>query len=78
MRSDILLKVAELRLLKCFLRVAELRLRTRKKVARAHLWYVDVVVDINVEMEEHMTRTQKCFIEHEHGRGHDSLLQLRA
>jgi hypothetical protein len=32
-----LLKVAELRLRKCFLSVAKLRLRTQKKVARAHL-----------------------------------------
>jgi hypothetical protein len=30
-------KVAELRLRKCFLQDAELRLRTQKKVARAHL-----------------------------------------
>ncbi len=30
--------VAELRLRKCFLQVAELRLRTQKKVAHAHLW----------------------------------------
>ncbi len=35
--SKISLKVAELRLQKCFLEVAELRLRTQKKVARAHL-----------------------------------------
>jgi hypothetical protein len=37
LRSNIYLKVAELRLRKCFLQVAELRLRTQKKVARAHL-----------------------------------------
>jgi hypothetical protein len=37
LRSNISLKVAELRLLMCFLQVAELRLRTQKKVARAHL-----------------------------------------
>ncbi len=37
LRSNISLKFAELRLLKCFLQVAELRLRTQKKVARAHL-----------------------------------------
>jgi hypothetical protein len=37
LRSNISLKVAELRLRKCFLQVAELRLRTQKKVARAHL-----------------------------------------
>jgi hypothetical protein len=35
--SNISLKVAELRLRKCFLQVAELRLWTQKKVARAHL-----------------------------------------
>jgi hypothetical protein len=34
--ATFLLKVAELRLRKCFLQVAELRLRNRKKVARAH------------------------------------------
>jgi hypothetical protein len=39
LRSNISLNVAELRLRKCFLLVAELRLRTQKKVARAHLWY---------------------------------------
>ncbi len=39
LRSNIPLKVAELRLRKFFLQVAELRLRTSKKVARAHLWY---------------------------------------
>ncbi len=38
LRSNISSKVAELRLRKCFLQVAELRLRTPKKVARAHLW----------------------------------------
>jgi hypothetical protein len=38
LRSNISLKVAELRLRMCFLQVAELRLRTQKKVARAHLW----------------------------------------
>jgi hypothetical protein len=37
LRSNISLKVAELRLRMCFLQVAELRLRTQKKVARAHL-----------------------------------------
>jgi hypothetical protein len=37
MRSNIYLKVAKLRLRKCFLQVAELRLRTQKKDARAHL-----------------------------------------
>jgi hypothetical protein len=37
LRSNISLKVAELRLRKCFRQVAELRLRTQKKVARAHL-----------------------------------------
>jgi hypothetical protein len=37
-RSNISLKVAELRLQKCLLLVAELRLRTQKKVACAHLW----------------------------------------
>jgi hypothetical protein len=37
LRSNIPLKVAELRLRKFFLQVAELRLRTPKKVARAHL-----------------------------------------
>jgi hypothetical protein len=37
-RNKIPLKVAELRLRKFFLQVAELRLRTPKKVARAHLW----------------------------------------
>ncbi len=37
LRSNISLKVAELRLRKCFLLVAELWLRTQKKVARAHL-----------------------------------------
>jgi hypothetical protein len=37
LRSNISLKVAELRLRKCFLQVVELRLRTPKKVARAHL-----------------------------------------
>jgi hypothetical protein len=37
LRSNISLKVAELRLRKCFLQVAELRLRTKKKVALAHL-----------------------------------------
>ncbi len=36
--SNIYLKVAELRLWKCFLQVAELRLRTQKKVPRAHVW----------------------------------------
>jgi hypothetical protein len=40
LRSYILQKVADLRLRKCFLQVAELRLRTKKKVARAHLWYI--------------------------------------
>ncbi len=39
LRSNISLKVVELRLRKCFFQVAELRLRTKKKVARAHLWY---------------------------------------
>jgi hypothetical protein len=38
LRSNIPLKVAELRLRKFFLQVAELRLRTPKEVARAHLW----------------------------------------
>jgi hypothetical protein len=38
LRSNISLKVAELRLRKCFLLLAELRLRTQKKVTRAHLW----------------------------------------
>jgi hypothetical protein len=38
LRSNIPLKVAELRLRKFFLQVAELRLRTPKKVAHAHLW----------------------------------------
>jgi hypothetical protein len=38
LRSTISLNVAELRLRKCFLLVAELRLRIQKKVARAHLW----------------------------------------
>ncbi len=37
LRSNISFKVAELRLRKYFLLVAELRLRTQKKVARAHL-----------------------------------------
>jgi hypothetical protein len=37
LRSNIPLKVAELRLRKFFLQVAELRLRTPKKVARDHL-----------------------------------------
>ncbi len=37
LQSNIPLKVAELRLRKFFLQVAELRLRTPKKVARAHL-----------------------------------------
>jgi hypothetical protein len=37
LRSNISLKVAELRLQKCFLQIAELRLRTKKKVAHAHL-----------------------------------------
>ncbi len=41
LRSNISLKVAELRLRKCFLQVAELRLRTQKKVARAHLCQLD-------------------------------------
>jgi hypothetical protein len=36
LRSNIPLKVAELRLRKFLLQVAELRLRTPKKVARAH------------------------------------------
>jgi hypothetical protein len=36
--ATFLFKVAELRLRKCFLPVAELRLRTQKIVARAHLW----------------------------------------
>ncbi len=39
LRSIISLKVVELRLRKCFLQVAELRLRTQKKVSRAHLWW---------------------------------------
>jgi hypothetical protein len=38
LRSNISLKVAELRLRNCFIQVAELRLRTQKKVVRAHLW----------------------------------------
>jgi hypothetical protein len=38
LQSNIPLKVAELRLRKFFLQVAELRLRTQKKVARVHLW----------------------------------------
>jgi hypothetical protein len=37
LRSNISLKVAELRLQKCLLKVAELRLRTKKKVVLAHL-----------------------------------------
>jgi hypothetical protein len=37
LRSNISLKVAELRYRKCLLLVAELQLRTQKKVARAHL-----------------------------------------
>jgi hypothetical protein len=35
--ATFLLKVAELLLRNCFLQVTELRLRTQKKVARAHL-----------------------------------------
>jgi hypothetical protein len=38
LQSNISSKVAELRLRKCFLQVAELRLRTQKNVVRAHLW----------------------------------------
>jgi hypothetical protein len=34
-----------MRLRKCFLLVAELRLRTQKKVARAHLWWLRVIYD---------------------------------
>ncbi len=37
LRNNISLKVAELRLRKFFRQVAEMRLRTPKKVARAHL-----------------------------------------
>ncbi len=37
LRSNMSLVVAELRLRKCFLLVAELQLRTQKQVARAHL-----------------------------------------
>ncbi len=37
LQSNISLKVADLRLRRCFLQDAELRLRTQKKVARAHL-----------------------------------------
>jgi hypothetical protein len=37
LRSNISLKVVELRLRKCFLQVAELRLRAQKKVVYAHL-----------------------------------------
>jgi hypothetical protein len=37
-RAIFLWKAAEFWLRKCFLQVAELRLRTQKKVARAHLW----------------------------------------
>jgi hypothetical protein len=41
LQSNISVKVAELRLRNCFLQVAELRLRTQKKVARAHLcWFL--------------------------------------
>jgi hypothetical protein len=40
LRSNIHLKVAELRLRKFFLQVAELQLRTPKKVSRAHLWKI--------------------------------------
>jgi hypothetical protein len=36
LQSNISLKVAQLRLRKCFHQIAELRLRTQKKVARAH------------------------------------------
>ncbi len=38
LRSNISLKVVQLRLRKLFLQVAELRLRTQKKVVHAHLW----------------------------------------
>jgi hypothetical protein len=38
LQINISLKVIELRLRKCFLQISELRLRTQKKVARAHLW----------------------------------------
>jgi hypothetical protein len=37
LRSNIFFRVAELRLRKCFLLVAELRLQTQKKIVRAHL-----------------------------------------
>jgi hypothetical protein len=43
LQSTFLYKVAELRLQKCFLQVAELHLRTQKKVVRAHLCHIDNV-----------------------------------
>jgi hypothetical protein len=45
LRSSIFKKVADLRLRKRFLQVAELRLRTQKKVALAHLWVLAGSVD---------------------------------
>ncbi len=44
--SNISLNVAELRLRKCFLLVAELRLRTQKKLARAYLWLRHTTFDV--------------------------------
>jgi hypothetical protein len=48
LRSNIPSKVAELPLRKFFLQVAELRLRTPEKVARAHLWYGDVCISVGM------------------------------
>jgi hypothetical protein len=42
MLSNFLLKGPELRLPKCILQAAELRLRTQKKVASAHLCQIDI------------------------------------
>jgi hypothetical protein len=40
--------IAEMRLRKFFLQVAELRLLTLKKHARAHLWNLSIKMDMNI------------------------------
>jgi hypothetical protein len=60
LQSNISLKVAELRLRKYFLLLAELRLRTQKKVARAHLWYSNI---LNIYMFVHLRILSICILQ---------------
>jgi hypothetical protein len=59
LRGNISLKVAELQLRKYFLLVAELQLRTQKKVARAHLWLLVVIIRVIVDSGEFILQTLK-------------------